>query len=193
MFMAFMTLVILCSAALLGGRLERLAGLRLRHSWLILLALGIQVIITDVVPRGPRPVLVTLHLASYAAAGVALWANRALPGLLVLAAGALANAVVIALNGGTLPASRDALAAAGLPTDGAGFANSGTVHDPVLPWLGDIVATPSWLPFRNVISIGDVVILVGVGIVVHTVTRSRIALPFLDPARRHRLTRALKG
>lgn len=186
MFLAFMTLVLLCSAALLGGKLERLAGIRLRYSWLILLALGVQVVITAGASAGPRPVLVALHLASYAAAGVALWANRALPGLLVLGAGAMANAVVIALNGGTLPADPQALAAAGLATDGPAFANSGIVEHPVLPWLGDIVATPAWLPFRNVISIGDLVILAGAGILVHAVTRSRLALPFLDPARRHR-------
>ncbi len=186
MFLAFMTLVLLCSAALLGGRLELLAGLRLRHSWLILLALGVQVAITAVASTGPRPVLVALHLASYAAAGVALWANRALPGLLILGTGALANAVVIALNGGTLPADPHALAAAGLATDGSAFANSGVVEHPVLPWLGDIVATPAWLPFRNVISIGDLVILAGAGVLVHAVTRSKLAVPFLDPARRHR-------
>jgi hypothetical protein len=186
MFLAFMTLVLLCSAALLGGKLERLASLRLRHSWLILLALAVQVIITAGASAAPRPVLVALHLASYAAAGIALWANRALPGLLVLGAGAMTNAMVIALNGGTLPADPHALAAAGLATDGSDFANSGTVEHPVLPWLGDIVATPAWLPLRNVISIGDLVILAGAGIFVHAVTRSRIAVPFLGPARRHR-------
>jgi hypothetical protein len=184
MFLAFMTLVLLCSAALLGGRLERLATLRLRYSWLILLALGVQVIITDGISAGPRPVLVALHLASYAAAGIALWANRALPGLLILGAGAMTNAVVIGLNGGTLPADPHALAAAGLSTDDAAFANSGTVAHPVLPWLGDIVATPAWLPFRNVISVGDLIILVGAGILLHSVTRSRIAVPFLDSTRR---------
>ena len=48
------------------------------------------------------------------------------------------------------------------------------------------MATPAWLPFRNVISVGDLIILVGVGILVHAVTRSRIAVPFLDRARHHR-------
>ena len=183
MFMAFMALLIICSAPLFGGRLERLAGIRLRHSWLILLALGVQVIITDVYSAGPRPLLVALHLASYAAAGIALWVNRALPGLLVLGAGALLNAAVIALNGGTLPADPHALAVAGLPTDTEVFANSGAIKDPVLPWLGDIIATPGWLPLRNVISIGDLIILAGLAILVHSVTRSRLAAPFLASGR----------
>jgi hypothetical protein len=185
MFMVLMALLVLCSAPLLGGRLERLATLRLRRSWLILLALGVQVVITDVYPSGPRPVLVALHLASYAAAGIALWANRSLPGLLVLGAGAMLNAVVIALNGGTLPADPHALAMAGIATDTGAFANSGAVGHPVLPWLGDIIATPGWLPLRNVISVGDLLILVGAAVLVHSVTRSRLAAPFLGTGRRH--------
>ena len=37
------------------------------------------------------------------------------------------------------------------------------------------IATPAWLPFRNVISVGDLIILIGVGILVHVVTRSHLA------------------
>ncbi len=185
MFMGFMALVIICSAPLLGGRLKLLASLRLRHSWLILVALGVQIVITDVYASGPRPLLVALHLASYAAAGMMLWVNRKLPGLLIIGVGAVLNAGVIALNGGTLPASAHALAVAGLPTDAASFANSGVLDHPVLPWLGDIVATPAWLPFRNVISVGDLIILIGVGILVNAVTRSHLA-GHSSPSGRHR-------
>jgi hypothetical protein len=172
MFMAFMSLVIVCSGPLLGGQIQRLAGLRFRYGWLILLALATQVLITEVLVSAPRVVLVALHLASYIAAGVALWANRALPGLLLIGAGTLLNAGVIALNGGTLPASARALAAAGLPVVTPDFANSGTLAHPHLSWLGDILATPAWLPFRNVISIGDLVILVGAVVLVHAVMGS---------------------
>ena len=48
------------------------------------------------------------------------------------------------------------------------------VADPVLPWLGDIAATPAFLPFRNVISIGDVVVLVGAAVLLHVVCRTRV-------------------
>jgi len=186
MFLAFVTLVILCSAGLLGGKLERLGALRPRYGWLLLLAVGVEVIVTGVAATGPRPVLMALHLVSCAAAGIALWANRAVPGLLVLGAGALANALVVAVNGGTVPADPHALAVAGLPTDSSTFGASAILEHPVLPWLGDLVATPAWLPLRTVIGLGDLVLLVGVAIMVHAVTRSRLAVPFLDPARRHR-------
>jgi len=175
MFMAFMSLVVICSGPLLGGRLAKLAGIRLRHAPLIVAALGVQIVITDVYPSAPRTVLVGLHLATYAAAGVALWSNRRLPGLVLVGVGALLNAGVIALNGGTLPASARALAAVGLPADAPGFVNSGFVAHPILGWLGDTVATPAWLPFRNVISIGDVIILLGAAVLVHGVCESSLA------------------
>jgi hypothetical protein len=172
MFMAFMTLVILASAVLTGGRFARFAQVKVRYSWPIMAALAVQILITSVVPNAPKPLLVGLHLATYVVAGAAIWANRALPGLVLIGVGALLNAVTITLNGGTLPASAHALAETGFPVDSKDFENSGVLAHPVLAWLGDIVATPSWLPFRNVISIGDMVILLGATILIHGVTRT---------------------
>lgn len=172
MFMAFVSLLIICSGPLLGGKLSRLAAVRFRHTWLILSALGVQILITEIIPAAPHPLLVGLHLASYVAAGAAMWSNRRLPGLLVIGAGAALNAGVIAINGGTLPASARALAAAGLPTTTPDFTNSGIVEHPHLSWLGDIVATPTWLPYRNVISIGDIFILLGAIVMVHGISHS---------------------
>ncbi len=186
MFMAFMSLVVVATVPLAGGRLSRLADLRLRRVGLISLALVLQVAMTEVVPGAPRPVLVALHLGSYAVVAVGLWANRALPGLLLIALGGMTNGLVIALNGGTLPASAGALARAGMTSD-PHFANSGVLAHPVLPWLGDVVATPSWLPFRNVISVGDVVVLLGALLLVHGACGSRL------PARRPPAARPTPG
>ena len=122
----------------------------------------------------PHPALIAVHLLSYAAVASALWANRALPGLLLIALGGGTNAAVISLNGGTLPARPAALLEAGFPVDPSEYKNSGVVADPVLAWLGDIAATPSFLPFRNVISIGDVVVLVGAAVLLHATCRSRL-------------------
>ena len=181
MFMAFAFVLLLASVPLTGGRLALLAELRLQHGWSILLSLALQVLMTSVVPDAPRVVLVGLHLASYVTIAWALWCNRALPGLLVIALGAGTNAAVIALNGGTLPASPAALERAGFTVDPEAFKNSGVVSEPVLGWLGDIAATPAWLPFRNVISIGDVVVLLGAALLLHATCRTR---PYVVATRR---------
>ncbi len=173
--MAFAVVLLLASVPLSGGRLALLGELQVHRRGLIVLSLALQVVMTSLFPDAPRAVLVGLHLTSYVIIAFALWANRRLPGLLVIAAGGGTNAAVIALNGGTLPASAGALARAGYAVDPAQFKNSGVLAHPVLPWLGDVAATPAWLPFRNVISIGDVVVLVGAAVLLHVTCRSRVA------------------
>ena len=109
-------------------------------------------------------------MASYAMLAFVLWLNRKLPGIVLITLGVAANAVTIAVNGGTLPASAHALRAAGIHLR-PGFDNSGVVAHPHLAWLGDIMVTPSWLPMRNMLSIGDLLLLVGAAVLVVVTTR----------------------
>ncbi len=174
MFVAFMAVVILATVPLAGGHVGRLGRIRIRGWWLVAVALLIQVAITGILERWPHAVLVGLHLGSYALIGVVIWWNRRLPGLLIIALGGFLNGFVIALNGGTLPASARALAAAGTGVQ-KNFNNSGVLAHPILSQLGDVVPTPAWLPFRNVISIGDVIALVGVAVLAHAACDSKPA------------------
>lgn len=149
------------SSVLLGGRLSRLFQVRLRAGWLPLAALLLQIVVLQVVQSGPRPLLAAVHLVTYAMAAAFIWLNRAVPGLLLVAAGAASNGITIALNGGTLPAREAALAAAHINKDPGVYLNSGAVAHPVLGFLGDMFAWPFPLPFANVFSIGDVLIVLG--------------------------------
>lgn len=173
MFVAFITVVALLSVPLTGGHLVALAQIRITSKWLVLVALLVQVAITSFVQDWPHALLVALHIGSYVLIGVALWRNRRIAGLPLIALGGLLNGVVITLNRGTLPASARALAEAGMVTNGD-FTNSGVLRHPILAPLGDVVATPAWLPFRNVISIGDCIALIGVFVLVHTVCGGRL-------------------
>ena len=172
MFVAFVTVLILLSVPLAGGKLVALAKVRIKGWWLVAGALLVQVAITVIVRVWPHGLLVGLHLGSYALIGVALWQNRRLPGLLIIAA--------------RRPAQRtchraERRHAAGLRS-GARRGRHGDqrrLHQfrcaaptPILAPLGDIVATPAWLPFRNVISIGDCIALIGVAVLVHAVCDS---------------------
>lgn len=138
------------------------AGLAL-HTWrlplLIWVALALQVVALEVAM--PKALAASLHVLTYAVAFGFLWLNRRVAGVWIVAAGATTNGVVIALNGGTLPASASAVKAAGLDGELA-FANSGVLENPVLPWLGDSFAWPAPLPLANTFSVGDVLIVVGV-------------------------------
>jgi hypothetical protein len=135
---------------------------------LIWAALALQVVVIEV--SIPHVIASLLHVLTYVAALVFLWMNRCVPGVVIVGVGALANGVTIALNGGVLPASARAVAAAGLDTDGE-FANSAVLDHPVLPWLGDVFAWPAPLPLANVFSVGDVIVVVGVIVAAWTGTR----------------------
>jgi hypothetical protein len=167
-------LLAVVSPALVGGDLRRLGLVRFRLVWLPVLALVAQIVIIEVVPDAPAALLEGIHMGTYVAAAAFIAANWRVPGLLVVAVGGLLNGVTIALNNGTLPASIDALRAAGLPFSDGEFINSGVLADPVMPLLGDIFAWPAPLPLANVYSFGDVVIVLGVAYASHKITGSRL-------------------
>jgi Family of unknown function (DUF5317) len=75
------------------------------------------------------------------------------------------NTLVIALNNGHMPQSHDAA----VSVWGASHIDSARLQNvaPIgaetrLPWLADIVAEPRWLPRPNVISVGDILLALGV-------------------------------
>ncbi len=181
MIIPLLGLVLVLSPVLTGGSLRRLADIRLRHTWVLLVALAAQVVAIEVVPGANHAALSAVHVATYAAAGVFVWVNRQVPGLLVVAAGAAANGVTIALNGGTLPASRAALERAGLHLTPGEFLNSGVLEHPRLGFLGDVFAIPAGVPLANVFSVGDVLVVLGVGWGSHRVCRSRLVPAWSPP------------
>ena len=166
----------LVTVPLAGGRLTRLADIELRHLWAVVTAIGLQILIISVFPDRYEWTHVPLHLASYVFAGWFVWANRALPGMVVIGLGALCNAIAIVANGGVMPASPTALRAAGIGTSTDGeFANSTVVEDPNLLFLGDVFSIPdSWPIIDNVFSVGDVLIAIGIVILLHGVCGSRL-------------------
>ena len=174
MLLVYAALLILATVPLAGGSLAALAAAPLRGAGIVLLALGAQILITTVFPGLGDDAFRAVHAATYGLLAWFLWLNRRLPGVWIIALGALCNAVAIVANGGVMPAAEPALATAGLPAQTPGeFANSAAVHTPVLGWLGDVFAVPeAWGPFANVFSVGDVIIAAGLAVALH-----RLAAP----------------
>ncbi|MBV9484468.1 MAG: DUF5317 domain-containing protein [Frankiaceae bacterium] len=165
MFLGLCAVLALALVPLTGGSYRRLSELRLRWLPLAAAALLVQVVVISVWPTMPHGAAVAGHVLSYLMLAVVVWVNRAVPGMVVIGLGAALNAVAITANDGTLPASRWALQHAGIHARD-GFNNSGLLAHPHLSWLGDVMVTPSWLPFRNMLSVGDLVLLLGVVILV---------------------------
>ena len=163
-------LVALVVGRLSGGSLGGLGRLQLRAPALVVAALVSQ--LTGAVVGGP------VHLAGLAlSSGLAvafLLHNRGLAGAGLVAAGLLANAVVIGANG-AMPVSLEAAERAGAPveqllagTDPRHELETGATR---LPWLADVVAVR--LPVRpEVVSAGDVLIAAGLAQLVVVAMRS---------------------
>lgn len=152
---------------LMGGRLDRLSEIRFEWAWLAVVGLAVQVLLFSTPIGGSfrGGVGEAIYVASTGLVLVAVWRNLRVPGLALVALGAISNLAAIVANGGVMPTTPGALAAAGLdPLDG--FSNSAVLEDPALAPLTDIFALPPWLPFANVFSIGDVLIALGIVIVI---------------------------
>jgi len=174
MLMALLAGLLVATVPLFGGHLRALAHVRIKSSWLVAGALALQVVAISVVPTWPRVVLVSAHLVSYLMAGWFVWLNRRVSGLPIVALGGVLNAVTIAVNGGTLPASRSALATAGIHPVAGDFNNSGVLAHPHLAWLGDVIPVPASVPMANVFSVGDLLILLGLAYGLHHLCGSRL-------------------
>ena len=168
-------LIAICSGVVLGllrgGRFDRLALLHFRQPWL--LAAGALLWLVT----GPLPPQLWLRLAAAAPLLLLLahallllfvWRNRAIPWLILVGLGLLSNLVVMAANGGQMPADEALLGALGLKEETALLQQQGLwLHfgpitpDTRLPFLGDVLYLGPPFPWPRLWSPGDVLIAIG--------------------------------
>jgi hypothetical protein len=164
MFLLYAIVMGLVVGFLVGGRLSGLAALEFRWAPLAILGLAIQIAlfsgpISDRVgDLGPWIYVVSTSLVL-----IVVLRNLRITGLPIVALGAASNLLAIVANGGYMPASPGAAAAAGRDA-ATTYSNSAITDAAALAPLTDIFALPQWLPMHNVFSIGDV--LIGLGVVV---------------------------
>lgn len=148
------------AARLRGGSVDDLADTTFRWTPLLVAGLVVQVLFLYWEPSwlGDAGGLVVLIVSNLA---VAVWlvANRTLPGLLLAGAGMALNVLVISANG-AMPVLEASARRAGITQsiDGSSIKHERLADDTVLPWLGDAIPVP---PFKEVLSVGDVVLALG--------------------------------
>src|SRR5579864_4177405 len=164
MALAFPLLAGLVLAPLLGGRWSRIGKLRLRVVWLFYVAIALQLIAfpVKVLPwHTSDRIGVFLWLISYGLFATGVATNFRIPGIPFIAVGLVSNLLAITTNGGHMPALPSALRAAGMHFVTGHNRNSAVLKSPNLAWLVDRWAAPSWIPWGNVFSVGDVLIMAG--------------------------------
>jgi hypothetical protein len=162
------------SAVVAGADLRRLGDLQFRRPGILFLGLFAQVVITTLMPEGNEDLKEAVHIGSYLLVFVFLAINWRVAGLPVIAVGAALNFTAIAVNGGVMPADPGAAERAGIADVAGEFENSRPLDDPKLAFLGDRFAIPKSWPYSNVFSIGDVLIVLGAAVGMHTVGGSRL-------------------
>jgi hypothetical protein len=160
----------------LGGRLGRLADVRLRAPWLFYLAIALQILAFPslVMPwQAAEGIATALSVGSYVCLVSVFLLNVRLRGLAIAGAGMLLNLAAILTNGGHMPALPSAMRDAGLLFSGV-HNNSVAEASPNLAWFVDRWAAPPWVPFGNVYSVGDVLIAIGVVVTVAAAMGARL-------------------
>lgn len=160
----------LIAGLLAGGRLDHLAGVRLRWAGLIFGAVIVRFGAEIALDAGVEAA-VTLRLPLMAGAfgilALGLWANRHYPGLLIALVGVLLNGLVVLVNGGRMPIWEPSLEAVGLTAADVTSqfhvvlsTDLGVEFLAALGPLADVIPLPV---IQNVASIGDVFLAIGLG------------------------------
>jgi hypothetical protein len=164
MSLAWPLLSALLVAPLFGGRWSRLGHLRIRLAWLFYVAITIQIIafpFKHLPWHTPDRIGVVLWLVSYGIFILAILGNFHIPGIPLIATGLALNLAAVVANDRHMPALPSALRAAGMHFTQSQSRNSSMLPAPHLAWLVDRWAAPTWVPWANVFSVGDTLIMGG--------------------------------
>jgi len=172
-------LIVIAAAILVGflagGSLRNFEGLRI-HWWVLAFAgLALQIVpVPEVVKAPVWAVGAGMLAASYVLLLTFLTVNRWIPGAALMAIGLLLNLAVVATNGG-MPVRAQAIEAAGgsasVLADGGGAKHHLMNDADVLTPLGDVIPIPP--PIGVVLSVGDVLLYVGIAWFIVQVMRGR--------------------
>jgi hypothetical protein len=153
---------------LAGGHASGLRDQRIRGEVALLLVLALQAVtpLFSAVPRNLETVAFGLWVVSLGLTGAIAVLNWRQTGMLAVATGTSTNLIVIVLNRG-MPVSASAMVAAGYVGDPTvGFSGGFTHHlltpGTLLPVLSDVLPIPGPDMLQTVVSVGDVVLMVGI-------------------------------
>ena len=168
--MIFVTLAVGVIIGLIrGGKLSNATNFKLVHPWLIFLSVILEASLNILMKNdlGITQFIVFLWVCmQYLLLFLFIWLNRQLPYIWIIGIGTFLNALVILLNGGSMPLADISpyIGASETPSQYLLDGKLLTYHfidgNTKLWFLGDIIWVPS--PFRAFASIGDIFLYGGV-------------------------------
>ncbi|KAA0548515.1 hypothetical protein FZW96_08055 [Bacillus sp. BGMRC 2118] len=169
-------LIAIVIALFRGGSFTNLADMKLKAKWIFPVLLLVQIIIF--ITQGKFEFIGSfsnyIFILIYVVGLVFLWTNRHQHGFILIFFGVLLNFIVMAVNGGRMPVSEEA--AIILDPSFVEALKSGLygkhaliTESTRLALLGDIIPLSAPYPKEQVISIGDVIMNVGVFIFIQKI------------------------
>jgi hypothetical protein len=168
-----------------GGKIINIANLDIKKWYLFIIAFAIEFLLLFGYQKGIgilEQYFFYFHFASYTLLFIGFIFNIKNPWLDFVFVGVLLNAVVIFLNGGKMPVSVEALNLAELPDYVTQLVNNQVATHQVLTmdmtawYLGDIIPLIPPYPLNKVISIGDLIITIGVFFLIQKAMKKRNTL-----------------
>lgn len=165
-----------------GGQINKIANLEIKKWYLFIIAFGIEFFLLFGYQKGIgilEQYFFYFHLASYALLFIGFIFNIKNFWLDFVFIGVLLNAIVIFFNGGKMPVSVEALNLAELPEYVTQLVNNQVATHQVLSmdmtawFLGDIIPLIPPYPLNKVISIGDLIITIGVFFLIQKAMKKR--------------------
>lgn len=152
-----------------GGNFKGLADMKLKQAWVFPVLLMIQIVVYLLQNKFPSLGLYsnTIFILVYIIGLYFLWLNRHHPGFFIILIGVLLNFLVMAFNGGRMPVSLEASLVLdpsfieALKT-GLYGKHAAITESTRLAFLGDIIPLSAPYPREQIISIGDVIMNIGV-------------------------------
>lgn len=172
----------LAAGMISGGKLSGFYHVKFRKYGFVMMAFAIQALTQTLALQGAkvfRHSAFAIVIISYLLLLTGFWLNRKYSGFLVMGVGSILNAIVMLANSGRMPVSVPLLERAG-EFEAIAFLQSGMDYRHVamnesthLVFLADIIHLPGILGnAMRVVSIGDIVIAVGIGMIVFEIVKN---------------------
>jgi hypothetical protein len=155
-------------AVVAGADLRALADVRLRATWLIIVAFALQLLVFAVpwTTKVLSGAAADVHMASYGLLLVFATANLSQPGFGLATLGLMLNTIAIAANNGRMPVLLSVWETTGKAS--SDITRTGKYNNNVLAtahthlgFLGDVFPLPASFPLSNSFSVGDILLLLG--------------------------------
>jgi hypothetical protein len=152
------------------GALRGLSQLKLVAGWIFPLLLILQLLVfyfqekIEFIRQSSGSIFILVYLVGL----FFLFLNRKRAGIWIIFVGVLLNFLVISFNGGAMPVSPEAAAVLGgaflenLQGNEIVYKHAALMENTKLPFLADIIPLTSPYPRKMVISIGDIIMNIGI-------------------------------